>query len=507
MQKRGLHITFFYFLYLLSIQLVNAQTVTNNGLALRVDNGLTVSITGGFTNQTNGSLGTIDNAGAITLTGDWQNNSANSVFTTNTGQASFLGTATQLIGGSNSTTFWDLIENNSFPSTALTLNKPISVNHQLTLTQGHIVTTSTNIITMNNASTVAIGSATSYIKGPMAYNVAAVGPTTINFPIGKPTSWRPEVLVVTHTSAASATYTSELFDVPAPSLGYTYAPGVPKVSNIRYWHIDRTGAANFLSATVQLYYSTANGTDDGVTDYTKLTVLKNNIINGTTWSNISGTATANGTGSITSAAFTSFSDFTFGNVAGGTNPLPIELLSFNAKPQNNKVHLIWSTASEINNDFFTIEKTVDGIHFESIKVVKGAGNSTSIINYTSVDNTPYNGISYYRLKQTDFDGNFMYSDIKPVSFETENVNDFFNIFPNPSKEGVFNLQMTSAINQEILVVVYNVLGSLIFSKVIVSAENGNNIYAIDPSQKLSSGIYTISATSNDRVYNKKLIVN
>jgi hypothetical protein len=194
MQKRALHITFFYFLYLFSIQLTNAQTVTNNGLALRVDNGLTVSITGGFTNQTNGSLGTIDNAGGITLTGDWQNNSANLVFTTNTGQASFLGNAAQLIGGSNSTTFWDLIENNSFSSTALTLNKPISVNHQLTLTQGHIVTTSTNIITMNNASTVGIGSAISYIKGPMAYNVAAVGPTTINFPIGKPTSWRPEVL-------------------------------------------------------------------------------------------------------------------------------------------------------------------------------------------------------------------------------------------------------------------------------------------------------------------------
>ena len=98
---------------------------------------------------------------------------------------------------------------------------------------------------------------------------------------------------------------------------------------------------------------------------------------------------------------------------GATNSviLPIELIEFKAELKNNIIEINWITATEINNDFFTIERSSDGILFESVITKKGAGSSTKAINYSSLDDKPLNGISYYRLKQTDFDGSFTYSNI------------------------------------------------------------------------------------------------
>ena len=98
--------------------------------------------------------------------------------------------------------------------------------------------------------------------------------------------------------------------------------------------------------------------------------------------------------------------FTLATLDNATSPLPIELLSFNAVLENRIVKLTWKTASETNNDFFTLEKSKDGISWESFKTVDGAGSSSSILNYEDYDQNPYSGVSYYRLKQTDFNGAF-----------------------------------------------------------------------------------------------------
>ena len=85
--------------------------------------------------------------------------------------------------------------------------------------------------------------------------------------------------------------------------------------------------------------------------------------------------------------------------------LPIELLYFNANQLNcNENLLIWSTATEINSDYFDVERSFDAIHFEFIGRIKAAGNSTSIVNYDFKDSKPYQGLNYYRLKQVDYNG-------------------------------------------------------------------------------------------------------
>lgn len=110
--------------------------------------------------------------------------------------------------------------------------------------------------------------------------------------------------------------------------------------------------------------------------------------------------------------------------------LPIELLSFTTAINNANVRLNWVTATEINNDYFTVEHSADGIYFSSIRKITGAGNSTQSLAYTAIDHSPFDGISYYRLKQTNYDGRSSYSRI--IKEEFKNTKDFIlGIYPNP----------------------------------------------------------------------------
>ncbi len=187
------------------------------------------------------------------------------------------------------------------------------------------------------------------------------------------------------------------------------------------------------------------------------------------------------------------------------SPLPIELLSFTGKNQGSTNELRWITATEINNDYFTIERSLDGVIFEPVGPnIDGAGNSTHLINYSLVDEDPYQR-TYYRLKQTDFDYRFTYSNI--IMLVKGNDNSFaFEVYPNPNKGSEINVLIAGKNSEEVLVVVSDVLGKESYSKVIISGESNNDVYAIDPSNKLSPGIYMITASSKDKTYSKRLIV-
>jgi hypothetical protein len=186
-------------------------------------------------------------------------------------------------------------------------------------------------------------------------------------------------------------------------------------------------------------------------------------------------------------------------------PLPIELISFTANAVNDAVQLNWTTASEKNNNYFTIQRTADAIVFEDIDKLNGAGNSSSILNYSYTDYSPLEGKSYYRLKQTDYDGKYSYSPLIPLVFE--NKTEFsFDFYPNPIHSENINVAIREKEATEVLVVVYDVNGKESFSKVVITEVNGNNVYAIDNTNQLSPGIYIITATSQQKIYSKRLIV-
>jgi len=143
---------------------------------------------------------------------------------------------------------------------------------------------------------------------------------------------------------------------------------------------------------------------------------------------------------------------TIGSISSATL-LPIDLLEFEAQPINNRfVKLNWETASEINNDYFEIYRSIDGDNWQYVTTLPGAGNSSQQLYYEITDNHPHQGISYYRLKQVDFDGNYSYSEIRKVNLT--NINDF-TIYPNPANSQVILTGMTTEVEN---IKIVNVLG-------------------------------------------------
>ena len=184
---------------------------------------------------------------------------------------------------------------------------------------------------------------------------------------------------------------------------------------------------------------------------------------------------------------------------GSTNAsiaLPIELTKFKAEFINSIVTLSWSTASEINNDYFVIERSKNGFEFESIQEISGAGTSLELKNYSIIDKYPFDGLSYYRLKQVDYSGNFSYSSIEYIE---ANINSNFriDILPNPSENGRFELMLKDKEPCEICV--YGMTGNLIYHE--ISSEERKIIDV----NHLDKGIYFLTIHCNGKFFSKKLI--
>jgi len=134
--------------------------------------------------------------------------------------------------------------------------------------------------------------------------------------------------------------------------------------------------------------------------------------------------------------------FTLGSINASQTPLPIELLSFNAIENDiTSVNCFWSTASETNNDFFLVERSRDGINFSEVGRVVGAGTSNATINYALNDYQPYSGLSYYRLKQVDFNGEYSYSNIVSIQRDISKEGEII-IMPNPNS-GKFHVRISN----------------------------------------------------------------
>jgi hypothetical protein len=172
-------------------------------------------------------------------------------------------------------------------------------------------------------------------------------------------------------------------------------------------------------------------------------------------------------------------------------------------PSGNYVSLDWVTATETNNDHFTIERSADGISFSPLLTVAGAGNSSSTLYYHALDESPLSGISYYRLQQTDFNGSSTWSNIVAVEMATELS---VNIFPNPSSSGQeVQVNISGSGDGSVLVVVNDMLGREYYSKVFIF-ENGPCAFAIDKEHNLAAGVYLVTASSNDKLVSKKIII-
>lgn len=185
--------------------------------------------------------------------------------------------------------------------------------------------------------------------------------------------------------------------------------------------------------------------------------------------------------------------------------LPVALSEFyvNYIPEEKGADIYWKTDSERNNDYFTVEKSKDGIVFETIGNVKGAGTTSLPTEYYAYDPNVDYGVTYYRLKQTDFDGEFDYSDVFSINALPEE-NDVLTMFPNPTTdvtELIFNCNQKG----ESVVNVTDSKGFVLYSQAFECISGGNRI-EVDLSNSLS-GIYFVTVTTNSKVYTGKLLKN
>lgn len=177
--------------------------------------------------------------------------------------------------------------------------------------------------------------------------------------------------------------------------------------------------------------------------------------------------------------------------------LPVSLINFTAKKlSNGAVHLTWSTAQEVNNSHFTVQKSMDAAHWEIVEDIRGAGNASSINHYETIDNNPWPGISYYRLKQNDFDGGFAYFPIQSVGEESLAFQ--VEISPNPAEN---NLRIDGALKANQSITIWDNQG-LDLSHLIEVIEQGEQHSLLDVS-KLKSGMYFLNTGHQILKFSKK----
>lgn len=175
-------------------------------------------------------------------------------------------------------------------------------------------------------------------------------------------------------------------------------------------------------------------------------------------------------------------------VSGSGVTLPVEFISFTGKKNSSDIELKWITASETNNDYFQVERSTDGIIFNKIGSVTGAGNSNEPLAYKFSDAEPDGVINYYRLKQVDFDGAFKYSSTVVVNMSgSENAIGTMTAGPNPFTD-IINVNYNATAAGKVQVLLYDLSGKIIKKKEAYIEEGSSTLF-LDDCASLQQGIY------------------
>lgn len=477
---------------------VYSGSVLDMGTSVITGSGDFILSSGGGLNSGSTSGITLSSAsGNVQVTGSRSFNSG-SYYTYN-------GIAAQVSGDGLPSAVNKLTINNS---SHVTLTNTVSVSNTLTFTSGNLITSGDTVIVGTSTSTLgAISRTSGHVVGYLKRWIGAIATSNILFPVGTTNYYQG--INYTFTVAPSA----------AGSITSTYTSTDPGRNGLNLFDL----TDSITSVGYGLWTSTpGNGTSGGtfsvdisatalpsVLDYINLHLLRR-ANSSAPWT-VAGVHSI-GTGSnsipvVHRVGLTSHGQFGIGS--GSANPLPIELIYFKAKLDENIVKLSWATASELNNDYFTIERSSDGIHFEEILRQKGAGNNTFTLYYSAEDVNPLNGYNYYRLKQTDYDGHFTYSDVETVKFKVKAEEEpdlkIISVAPNPFSEN-FNINFTSKKAMEIDIMLINSNGQMVAKNKIQTTE-GFNTYEFTDNYNLNKGVYFLYIVYDGQKITQKIIKN
>jgi Peptidase C10 family/Spi protease inhibitor/Secretion system C-terminal sorting domain/SprB repeat len=310
------------------------------------------------------------------------------------------------------------------------------------------------------------------------------------FPSNECNNGAPQWLILDHTTqnhgywSFASTNTGYKYDMEV------YPNGFPLVEQSAAWRLLKHEAAYGVDPSMHAtdWREEIESTVSSVTDL--LTYTKN-------------IGCYHGAG-VPGGSYTGFSHFTMG-MGGIGQALPVQLLSLTATP-TGKHHILvsWTTALEINNAGFYVMRSTDGVNFSDVGWVQGHDNSTITNNYTLDDRVPQNTLYYYKLRQVDNNGKFVYSYIVEAQLADQSSTDFA-LYPNPTSNEIF-LDVKNAA-EEVKVDMYDISGQLVYNNIFtITASGSNQTLTINASSMLPPGTYILNATMNEEKYSAKVIL-
>jgi hypothetical protein len=419
----------------------------------------------------------------VSVAGNFLNNNGNSTYTNTgtTGTLEFNGTSLQNYNQGGSQLDLNNVIMNSTGGLGnganLLTNMHIkSVTGTLTLTLGTITTGANRVDVANSAvGSVSVGNTASFVDGNLRRSTLGTG--TYNWPVGNVAKGYQRALTTFASNAnphIDARFDSWPGGLPIQGGSDCATTFSMDAMNNGYWTLTGDGSA----ATYNMSLFPLNVTNAA----TGWTIMKQATYALTGWT-LNGVCAASTVAQINRNSMTNFSVF---GIAQSPSPLPIELLYFDGEIVGEDNLLTWATVTEQNNDYFTLERSRNGFDFEVMGTIAGAGTSTNTLHYNQFDYDPFAGTSYYRLKQTDFDGQYIYSQTIALNRGMQEAV-LSDLFPNPANNSV-NFELNTPKSGTVNVEMFDNTGRLIATQTY-EAHVGSNNFNIDISQ-FARGVYS-----------------
>ncbi|HIA06473.1 MAG TPA: T9SS type A sorting domain-containing protein [Flavobacteriales bacterium] len=472
--------------------IMNGELTVNQGCLISVNTTFRISPTGTVNNS-----GTMELRDMVTVEGAMNGTGLNGNMVLN-GTQSTQGVSTTGAGNS----FHHLELDNPFGANLLS---DCTVGGMLTLTNG-VLSTDTNTLILTSTDPLDLPAADppapNFVYGNLRKHILSNTQNTYTFPVGLGAlathyfraDLTSNALVGVDYVTVSVSPITELPGDDGSIVATQDGTPIIDVHADAEWSITPNAAISSGTYDLDLY---VGNTTSGIVSNT-FTILKRpgNSTLYSDWQSHDGTTqipASNAPGRVAGpggfARKMGFDGFSKFGIGSGASPLPIELLYFNAVPNDQMVDVIWTTASEINNDFFTVERSKNGIDFEMLVELPGAGTSNQVLEYSSKDDTPYNGLSYYRLKQTDYDGKYEYSKTVAVNLQEPGKQ---YMYPNPAHD-LLHIDLGDSLSN-IQVVVESLNGQKVL---FYTGASHSQIHTLDI-KDISAGIYFLRIYSRDK---------
>jgi hypothetical protein len=491
---------------------------------------------GGFSN--NGVGGEVINAGTFEVDGTWENNSATNVFgatpTAATGGTVILDGGAQSISGTNRTHFYNVTAAGSARkvlSVGAAGAEAARVFNVVTLTTG--IDLNARSLRLENGLPTAISGAGVLVaendppnSGYLNWNIGNTNTGNYTIPFANSTGTSiPLVYNISNAGTPSASPDAikrfSTYPTQDNNLSLVTSSMPPSVTHLhddygndntakvidRFWIVDNDAQGNYSTypnILLSFGYAAADLVGNTITAPAQNNLVAqrfNNIEN--RWHDWLYGAPS-GTPNVHTINLTRIEDyFPVWTLVDQSDPLPIELARFVGQCKDGGVEISWTTYTETNNDFFTLERSKNGVDFEVVDVIAGAGNSNSPITYKVLDLESYGGTSYYRLKNTDTYGKEEYSQVIAVTCGTE-LTDFTFINAYEIDNTDLLVEFTASENERYTVTLFDASGRIVYNHNSKAMDGMNKVRL--PVGNLAHGIYIINLQNDTRRFSRKVLM-